>query len=156
MPPARRETLVRLVWRTGAGTTSSPGPVDGRHRRRPRVQIQIHTDKNVTVSDGMVQRVEADLESALSRFSDQITRIEVHLGDENAGGAGGSDKRCMIEARSAGKQPVAVTHHAASVGEACSGAVHKLAALIGNRQGRSDSYKGGESIRHLEVREGLS
>lgn len=120
------------------------------------MQIQVRTDKNVTVSDGMVQRIEAELESALSRFGDQITRVEVHIGDENAGGSGGSDKRCMIEARSAGKQPVAVTHHAASVGEACSGAVHKLATLIGSRHGRSNSYKGGESIRHLEVREGLS
>jgi ribosome-associated translation inhibitor RaiA len=120
------------------------------------VQIQVHTNKNVTVSDGMVQRIEAELESALSRFSDQITRVEVHFGDENAGGSGGSDKRCMIEARSAGKQPVAVTHHAASVGEACSGAVHKLANLIGSRHGRSSSHKGGDSIRHLEVPEGLS
>jgi ribosome-associated translation inhibitor RaiA len=120
------------------------------------VQIQVHTDKNVTVSDGMVQRVKAELESALSRFGNQITRVEVHLGDENAGGSRGSDKRCTIEVRSAGKQPVAVTHHAASVGEACSGAVHKLATLIENRHGRSNSHKGGESIRHLEVREGLS
>lgn len=120
------------------------------------MQIQVHTDNNVTVSDAMVQRVEAELESTLSRFSDQITRVEVHFGDENAGGSGGSDKRCMVEARSAGKQPVAVTHHAASVGEAWSGAVHKLAALIGNRHGRSNSHKGGESIRRLEVREGLS
>jgi ribosome-associated translation inhibitor RaiA len=117
------------------------------------VQIQVHTDKNVTISDGMVQSIEAELESALSRFSDQITRVEVHLGDENAGGSGGSDKRCVIQARSAGTQPVAVTHHAASVGDACSGAVHKLAALIGSRYERSHSHKGGDSIRHLEVRE---
>ena len=120
------------------------------------MQIQVHTDKNVTVSDGMAQRIEDDLESALSRFSDQITRVEVHFGDENAGGSGGPDKRCMIEARSAGTQPVAVTHHAASMGEACSGAVHKLATLLGSRYGRSHSHKGGDSIRHLEVREGLS
>lgn len=120
------------------------------------MQIQVHTDKNVTLSDRMVQRIEAELESALSRFTDQITRVEVHFGNENAGGSGGSDKRCMIEARSAGRQPVAVTHHAASVGEACSGAVHKLATLVSSRHGRSSSHKGGDSIRHLEVGEGLS
>jgi ribosome-associated translation inhibitor RaiA len=120
------------------------------------MQIQVHTDKNVDVSDGMVQRIEAELESALSRFSDQITRVDVHLGDENAGRVGGSDKRCMMEARPAGKQSVAVTHHAASVGEACSGAVHKLETLIESRYGRSDNRKGGKSIRHLEVREGPS
>lgn len=120
------------------------------------MQIQVHTDRNVHVSDGVVRRIEAELESALSHFSDQITRVEVHLGDENAGKTGGADKRCMIQARPAGKQPVAVTHHAASVGEACSGAVHKLAALIESGYGRSDTRKGGDSIRHLEVGEGLS
>ena len=120
------------------------------------MQIQIHTDRNLNVSDGMVRRIEAELESALSRFSDQITRVEVHLGDENAGKHGGIDKRCMVEARTAGKQPVAVTHHAASVGEACSGAIHKLETLIESSYGRSDSRKGGDTIRHLYVREGLS
>lgn len=120
------------------------------------MQIQVHTAKNVNVSGEMARRIEAALESALSRHSDQITRVEVHLGDENAGRSGGADKRCMMEARPAGKQPVAVTHHAASMGEACSGAVHKLAALIESSYGRSDGRKGGDSIRHLEVPEGLS
>jgi ribosome-associated translation inhibitor RaiA len=120
------------------------------------MQIQVHTDRNVDVSDRMVQRIEAQLEAALSRFSDQITRVDMHLGDENAGRSGGTDKRCMVEARPAGQQPVAVTHHAASLGEACSGAVQKLETLLESKHGRADNRKGGESIRHLEVREGLS
>jgi hypothetical protein len=120
------------------------------------MQIQVHTDRNVAVSDGMVQRIEAELGSALARFSDQITRVEVHLGDESGGRPGGADKRCMLEARPAGQHPVAVTHHAASVSEACSGAVHKLEALLQGRYGRANNRKGGESIRHLQVNEGLS
>jgi ribosome-associated translation inhibitor RaiA len=120
------------------------------------MQIQVHTDRNVDVSDGMVQRIEAELGSALSRFGDQITRVDVHLGDESAGRSGDTDKRCMLEARPAGQHPVAVTHHATSVGEACSGAVHKLEALLESKYGRADNRKGGESIRHLQVDEGLS
>ena len=120
------------------------------------MQIQVHTDRNIDVSDGMIHRIEAELESALSRFHDHITRVDVHLGDENAGKTGGTDKRCMVEARPAGQQPVAVTHHAASLGEACSGAVHKLGTLLESKYGRAANRKGGESIRHLEVREGLS
>jgi ribosome-associated translation inhibitor RaiA len=114
------------------------------------VQIQVHTDKNVKVSDGMVQHVEDQVETALSHFRDQITRVEVHLSDEN-GRAGDADKRCMMEARPAGKQPVAVTHHAASVGEAYSGAAHKLKTVIESRYGRAKDHKGAESIRHLDV-----
>ena len=120
------------------------------------MQIQINTDKNVDSTDGLVQYLETELESALSRFSDQITRVELHVSDESAGKSGGEDKRCMLEARPAGQQPVAVTHHAASVHDACSGAVHKIAALLETKYGRSDHRKGGESIRHMEVQEGLS
>ena len=120
------------------------------------MQIQVHTDKNVDVSDGVVRRIEAELGSALSRFSDHITRVDVHLGDESAGRSGETVKRCMLEARPAGQRPVAVTHHATSVGEACSGAVHKLETLLQSRYGRANNRKGGESIRHLQVHEGLS
>jgi ribosomal subunit interface protein len=119
------------------------------------VQIQVHTDRNVAVSDGMRQHVETELESALSRFSDQITHVDVHIGDESAGRSGG-DKRCAIEAKPAGKPPLAVTHHAASVGEACSGATHKLKTLIEHRHERAHDHKGGETIRHLEVRDDLN
>jgi ribosome-associated translation inhibitor RaiA len=120
------------------------------------MQIQVHTDKNVDVSAGMVRHIESELESTLSRFVDQIIRVKVHLGDENAGRSGGTDKRCLVEARAAGQQPVAVTHHAATVSEACSGAVRKLATLLASRYGRADNRKGGGSIRHLDVPEGLS
>lgn len=120
------------------------------------MKIQVQTDNTVDVTDALVQRIEDELAAGLSRFSDQITRVEVHIGDENGGKSGGADKRCMLEARPAGQPPVTVTHHAASVDEACRGAVHKLKALLDSKYGRSDHRKGGDSIRHLEVREGLS
>lgn len=118
------------------------------------MQIQVNTGGNVNVSSGMIRHIEAELESALSRYRDQITRVVVHLGDENAAKSGGADKRCMLEARPAGRQPVVVTHHAASIGEACSGAVNKLEALLDNSYGRLNNRKGGDSIRHLDVSEG--
>ncbi len=120
------------------------------------MQIQINTDMNIDATDELVRRIDAELESALSRFSDQITRIEVHIGDENAGRSDGADKRCMLEARPAGQPPVVVTHHANSVAEACSGAVQKLEKLLESKYGKSGHRKGAQSIRHLEVREGLS
>jgi ribosome-associated translation inhibitor RaiA len=117
------------------------------------MQIQLHTDRNVAVSARAVERIETDIEAALSRFGDQITRVDVHVSSETAGRP---NIRCVMEARSAGRQPVAVTHHAPSVGEACAGAMHKLASLMESKYGRSDNRKGGESLSHLEVREGLS
>mgnify|MGYP006172692853 CR=1 FL=1 len=58
------------------------------------------------------------VDDALARVSSRLTRVEVHLADENAGKGGADDKRCMIEARPAGQSPVAVTNHAATLEEA--------------------------------------
>jgi hypothetical protein len=120
------------------------------------MQILFNTGKKAAVDDALLHRIETDIASGLSRFSEQITRVEVHVSDENAEKAGGDDKRCMLEARPAGQQPVAVTHNAASVDDACTGALLKLEALLETKYGRSDNRKGGQSIRHLSVAEELS
>ena len=113
------------------------------------MQIQISTDKNVHGTDELIQRIESELQSTLSRFSDHITRLEVHLSDEVATGAGSVDRRCVLEARPEGKPALALTHHAGSVDEACHGAVRKLESVLESKYGRADHRKGGASIRHM-------
>ncbi|MBB5850505.1 hypothetical protein HDA45_000592 [Amycolatopsis umgeniensis] len=73
--------------------------------------------------------------------------MEVHLSDN--GGAKSEDTKCVIEARPGGKQPIAVTHHAATVDEAYSGATHKLRAVLDSQYSRAHDHKGSESIRHM-------
>ncbi|MDP2270439.1 MAG: HPF/RaiA family ribosome-associated protein [Archangium sp.] len=90
------------------------------------MQIQINTDINIEGREALASQVKGVVESALSRFSDSITRIEVHLSDQNGAKPGQDDKRCMMEARLKGRQPSAVTHHAASLDEAVDGAAEKL------------------------------
>jgi len=115
------------------------------------VHIQINTDGNVDGNDGLVRRAEAEIASVLERFAEQITRVEVHLSDENAGRGGPDDKRCILEARPARQSPVAVTNHAATIEEAYAGAAHKLASLLNSRFGRLNETKGGATIRHHET-----
>lgn len=85
-------------------------------------------------------------------FSDHLTRIEVHISDENAGKSGQRDKRCMMEARPAHQKPVAVTHEAATVDEACAGAAKKLRSLLETHFGKLHDVKGAASIRDNEHR----
>ncbi len=116
------------------------------------MQIQVNTDSNVDGKEGLVGQVEAEIDAALARFSDHLTRVEVHLGDESAGTSSGADMRCTIEARPAGQKPVAVTHHADTVDAACRGAAQKLQKLLESRFGRLNDRKGGDSIRQEEPR----
>ncbi len=100
------------------------------------MQIQINTDHNIEGREALATYVSAVVENALTLVSDHITRVEVHLSDENSHKSGQNDSRCMIEARLEGRQPIAVTHQASSVEDAVGGASDKLARLIGSTLGR--------------------
>ncbi|WIX98593.1 HPF/RaiA family ribosome-associated protein [Amycolatopsis mongoliensis] len=120
------------------------------------MQIQISTDKNVHAGDALVRHLEDEIQATLARFTDRITRLDVHLGDEIAAGAEGVERRCVLEARPAGYRPVSVTHHAGSVAEACRGAVRKLESVLESTYGRAYHRKGGETIRHLRTTDEVS
>ncbi|MEY4561618.1 MAG: hypothetical protein RLZZ618_895, partial [Pseudomonadota bacterium] len=76
-----------------------------------------------------------------------ITRIEVHFADNNAEKSGPQDKRCLLEARLAGHEPVAVSHHAPKVPDSLTGAIDKLRRSLDSTYGRLRDSAGRESIR---------
>ncbi|HKK91949.1 MAG TPA: HPF/RaiA family ribosome-associated protein [Longimicrobiales bacterium] len=91
------------------------------------MQIQVNTDSNIEGDADLVRRVTDTLEKSLTRFGEQLTRVEVHLSDQNSDQRSGArDKRCLIEARIAGLQPISVSDEAAVVDQAVSGAADKL------------------------------
>jgi ribosome-associated translation inhibitor RaiA len=111
------------------------------------MQIQINTDRNIDGREALTDHLRGVVESALSRFSEHITRLEVHLSDENSDKKDGNDAmRCMLEARIEGRQPIAVTHQAASLDQAVDGAAGKLTRLIESDLGRlRDQWRRGTS-----------
>src|SRR5688572_25433505 len=104
------------------------------------MQVQVNHDDHVRIGEEVSARLAQVLEGSLSQFLDRITRIEMHLGDENAGKAGESDKRCMLEARLANLAPIAVTHHAESLQMASEGALEKLDRALGNAIGKLQAH----------------
>ncbi len=111
------------------------------------MQIQINTDENIDGGEGLSARVSAEIHTRLDRFSQHITRIEVHLSDENANKSGSFDKRCLIEARLEGRQPEVASDHAATIDAAYSGAAKKLHHALESTLGKLDHTKGGDTIR---------
>ncbi len=115
------------------------------------MKIQVNTDGSIAGNDALTQQIEADVSAALERYGDRLTRVELHLSDENGPKAGhGVDKRCMIEARPAGLQPVAVTEHADTIERACQGATRKLRRLLDTTFGRIADRHGDDTIRQAE------
>lgn len=100
------------------------------------MKIQINTDRHIQGHEALSAYVSSELKSTLSRVSDHITTVEVHLSDENGNKSGQNDKRCMMEARLEGRQPIAVTNLAETLDKAINGAIDKLVRLIESTLGR--------------------
>ncbi|MEM9696125.1 MAG: HPF/RaiA family ribosome-associated protein [Myxococcota bacterium] len=100
------------------------------------MQVQVNTDRNIAGDERLIEYVEGVIEGELERFAEQITRIEVHLGDENGAKPGDDDTRCMIEARLRGRKPTAVTHFGSNVQEAVGGAADKIVRALERELGR--------------------
>ena len=109
------------------------------------MHIQINTDHNIEGHDALKAHVSAVVDNALSQFSEHITRVEVHLSDENGatkdqkGGSG--DKRCVMEARIESYHPLAVTANADTLHQSIASAADKLARLVESTFGRLHDHK---------------
>lgn len=100
------------------------------------MQIHVNTDHNIEGHAELAAHVSGVVESALGRLVDHITRVEVHLSDENSHKHGPNDKRCVMEARIERHPPIAVTHHSSTLHQAIDGAAGKLTRSIESTLGR--------------------
>jgi len=100
------------------------------------MQIQVNSDSSVAVDSEMLQFVESTANKALKRFEERITRVEVHLSDVSGDKVGVQGKRCLMEARPASHEPVAVTNQADGLEEAVRGGAQKLKRRLDSLFGR--------------------
>ena len=101
------------------------------------MQIQINTDSNIESDAELVRQIKAVISDSLDRFSEQVTRVEVHLSDQNSDKKfGNEDIRCQLEARLAGLQPISVSDRADTFERAVDGAVEKLMRSLDSTLGR--------------------
>lgn len=100
------------------------------------MQIQINTDHNIEGHEALATHLSSIVKNTLNRMSSQITRVEVHVSDENGHKNGKNDKRCVMEARLENRPPVAVTCHAETLHQAVEGAADKLIRSIESNLGR--------------------
>jgi ribosome-associated translation inhibitor RaiA len=100
------------------------------------MNIQINTGHNIQGNEALITKFSSTIKSALIRMSNHITKVEVHLKDEDGDKKGKNDKRCMIEAHLEGRQPIVVSDHADTLNQALDGAIDKLISMIESILGR--------------------
>lgn len=107
------------------------------------MQVQVHSDHRIEGSARLVEWVTQTVNNKLDRFSEDLTRVLVQLNDENGERAGPDDKRCQIEARPKGQQPVSVSQYADNLEQALDGALEKLHNLLTSQQGKQRTLERG-------------
>lgn len=100
------------------------------------MQINVNTDKTIEHHASLDEHVQTVVTAAIGRFAEHITRVEVHLSDNNSQKSVDGDNRCLMEARVTGYQPIAVSDHAATLHQSISGAADKLKRAIDSALGR--------------------
>lgn len=101
--------------------------------------FQVNTDSSIEGHEALTDQVETTVRERFSRYSDRITRVEIHLGDVSGGA---NDKRCMIEVRPTGLAPVVASDEAATVEQAVGGAAAKAISALERTFGKLTSRKG--------------
>ena len=103
------------------------------------MNIQINTDHNIEGNEKFSTYVTGVVQDEFSRFSNQLTHVELHFSDQNSSKVGTMDKRCVMEVRITGRKSTAVTCDASTIDEALMGAVEKMKHSIDHTLGRSSS-----------------
>jgi ribosome-associated translation inhibitor RaiA len=106
------------------------------------MKIQVNSDKTIGVDASLTRFVEGEVDRVLGRFALRLTRVEIHLSDIDNRKTGKADKRCLVEVRPMGAQPMTASAQAtkmpSAIGEALRKMQRSLTTFFG-RKGRPAS-----------------
>jgi ribosome-associated translation inhibitor RaiA len=100
------------------------------------MQVQFNSDSSVMGTENVAERIEAAVRDKLARFEARLTRVEIHVRDENGAKGGADDKACTIEARPRGGAPIGVTEHSDDVDTAARKAAGTLVQRLERHFGK--------------------
>ena len=100
------------------------------------MQINVNTDNTIEKHQGLDEHVTAVVNSSIGRFAEQVTRVDVHLSNENKEKHADGGNYCMMEARVSGYQPIVVHEHSTELHQSIKNAGGKLARALDSALGR--------------------
>ncbi|MFA5575173.1 MAG: HPF/RaiA family ribosome-associated protein [Brumimicrobium sp.] len=105
------------------------------------MEVFFNTDKNIEGKERVETYFTTEIKKDLKRFEDSVTRVEVHLSDENGIKGGANDKKCTIEVRPKGFGPIAATSTEDKIEKAISSATKKIISKLETKIGKKQSVR---------------
>lgn len=119
---------------------------DDQSNQSQSILVQVSTSHDIKGSEQLNQYIQSTVDASLGRFGHKITRVEIHLSDDNGSKTKGDDKRCVLEARPAGHQPLVVSHVGLTIDDAVGGALEKIEKLLDSTFAKLHHPKGRTSL----------
>jgi ribosome-associated translation inhibitor RaiA len=110
--------------------------------------IQVRTDDHIQGGQSLADQLELEVSNKLGRYAEVITRVDIHVSDLDAGKAGSSDKRVVLEAHLGSRPALVVNAEADKVAEALGSALTKLLRVIDHDLGKLKDRAGRHTIRN--------
>lgn len=118
------------------------------------MHIEVNARQDIKGGESLQAEVAAMVEGTIGRFADYLNGVEVYIADVNGPKGGDDDIQCTIEARPAGRPPIAVTSNAPSVVQAVDAASEKLERSLESLVGKQiDQQRHTPGTGHLSAPE---
>jgi hypothetical protein len=100
------------------------------------MKILINSDSSIAMDARLVKLIMREATELLDRFSDHLTRVEIHLTDIDRGKTGRVDKRCLVEVRVAGMKPIVTSTQTREIETAVNQALRKTVRALNTSLGK--------------------
>ncbi|PZR36422.1 MAG: hypothetical protein DI538_13905 [Azospira oryzae] len=102
--------------------------------------FQFNTDRTIHGDQQQQEYFETLITQEINRYRNHISRIDVHLSDENGNKKGGTKVRCLLEAQILHNPPIVVIDQSNTVDLAVAGALRKLKTSLERIHERYSSH----------------
>ena len=90
------------------------------------MKILVNSDSSIAMDAKLAKNIVGEAAEILDRFSDRLTRVEIHLSDIDRGKTGKVDKRCLVEVRAARMEPLVASAQTKEVETSVNQAMRKI------------------------------
>ena len=105
------------------------------------MDIHVSTDNTINGDTRVIEVAQEAVKTDLGHMSDWLTRVEVHLKDQNGDKKGPEQIRCTMEARPRGLGPLSAHADAGDIPAALKGAATKLRGRLSSLQAKHDPHR---------------
>ena len=100
------------------------------------MKILVNSDSSIAMDAKLAKNIMGEAAEILDRFSDRLTRVEIHLTDIDRGKTGKVDKRCLVEVRAAKMKPLVASAQTREVTTSVSQAMAKISRALNTSLGK--------------------